>query len=522
MKTTPFCRLLQKSRALIGSFGLSKSHTQLRWRVAVAVLALPLVLASPHTTVGQPTPPSSAVAAPPAAPASAPVEAAKPAVVAPPAPAVPAPPAPAVPAPPAVPVQPPVAPPPAAAAAPATAVSRPALPTTPPMVATVAAVVPVATQSAPPTAPHSATALPAAAAPASSPAAAVAATVPAGSPGPTTVAASTPLPGTTPLPIAIPGAPANPGSPTTPAPLPNSGSPTPADDPFRTPDANLTPGPAGGATPLPQSGAGPAGLPANPPPLLVTPAGTETIVITATGTPTVVLTATVVPTLVSPITVVSVEPASITNDQPVRIAVSGGGFVNTSYAVRIGDLPLSDVHVDSASALTGTLPAGLCPGVYPATLLGTLGSEVSGGSVAVRSVRNILQNEGPESLNVQLAGRGQRLTVALPPIRIEDSGCETTDWRINFSVGMPSEQKHGKTLSAKNVTVRWAVSGTTSSYGGTANVLLSYSDGHGRGTLILPRLGSTRLYLVPALDLEVPASVYSGSYSATLVASFAD
>jgi hypothetical protein len=541
MNTWQFCKLLENARALVGKFGLSEWLTRAPWRMVVVVLTAPLLLASPHTTVGLPTPASTAIPAPVAALAPAPTETPRPVAVAPPT-SVPAAPPPTAVSQPAVPTTPPIV----ATARPIVATVPPIVATVPPVVVATVSTAPVATLSAPSPVPIAETAVPAAGATALPVATSVAASTPAaaeGSIGSTTAATPSPLPGSTTRSTSTPVvAKELPDSTTVLTPVSAAGSPTRVGSPGSSPGATVTPGSADNATPRPYAGgAGGSGLPVNAEPVtLVAATATQFVVLAATGTqtvvssgtmaPTVVLTATTtatvtvtptpVPTLA--VAVVSIEPATVMNDQPVRIAVFGAGFVNTSYAVRIGDVPLGAVQVESVTTLTGTLPVGLCPGVYPATLLGTAGSEVSGGSIAVQSVRKIVQTDVPQALNVRLAGRGQLLSLALPPIRVDDSGCDTSDWRINLSLGMPTEKQHGKALTTKTVTVRWAVSGTASSYGGTTNVQLTPSDGHDQGTLVLPRLGATSLFLAPSLELEVPASAFAGAYSTTLSASFAD
>ena len=241
------------------------------------------------------------------------------------------------------------------------------------------------------------------------------------------------------------------------------------------------------------------------------------LTVTATQTPPPTVTVTVTPTATPTLALVSIQPATVLNNQPARIAVIGGGFVDTDYKVTVGGRLLRDVHVESGTALTGTLPAGLCSGSYAATLQDNAGHEASGGKLTIQSVRTIVQGESPTAVSVPLTGMTQRRTVALPSVSVEDSECGKSDWRLLLTVEMPRDGAHGKTLIPGVISVRW-------NDGGTATVKLSPPDGQDReqGLLEIPRNGATTLFLTPSLELELPASAYAGSYTTTLSASFAD
>lgn len=235
---------------------------------------------------------------------------------------------------------------------------------------------------------------------------------------------------------------------------------------------------------------------------------------TPTDIPVPTLTAT--PTPVPTLGILSLVPAAVVNDQAARIAVVGAGFVDTSYSITVGGRPLSNVQVDSLTQLSGTLAPGLCPGLYPVLIQDIAGHQVSvsGGSIALTSVRTIALDAAPPATSLTLNGHAQWPSVALPPVRIEDSSCGSSDWRILLAVDIPKSGA-GKTVTAGTLTVR-------SSDGTTTSVTLSPSGGQEQGTLVLARNGLTSLFLTPALELVVPANTYAGSYSTTLSASFAD
>ena len=470
-------------------------HGRVVWRLALIVLAAPLLLASPQLTAGQPTPPSTAGAAAPGAPVAAPAQLGQPASVAP------APPVAAV-APPA-PVS--AAPPPAAvsAAPPAAAANPPLAPASPPP-APVSAVPPVAV-----VAPPVATSAPAVAKTSI----------------PVAVATTPPLSAPTALPASG-----------TVLPAPTGRAPTVAPSVVATPAAvaiNTSTVPAGLPSPAPTEVPGSLGTPAAPgsvaslPPVSATAGPSVAILGTVTGTPMTLLTVMptptatqtpiATPTQIPALALESIQPASALNDQPARLAITGAGFVDTTYLVRIGGRALTNVRVESGTTLTATLPAGVCPGTYGATLQDPAGREASGGDIAVQSVRTIVQGAQPTGLNIALTGLTQRRSVELPSMSLEDTECGQSDWRLLLTVEMPRDSARGKTLIPGTVSVRW-------DDGGTAKVKLSPPDGQDReqGLLVIPRNGATTLLVTPSLDLEVPASAYAGSYTTTLSATFAD
>ena len=131
----------------------------------------------------------------------------------------------------------------------------------------------------------------------------------------------------------------------------------------------------------------------------------------------------------------AIEPASIVNDQPRQIAIVGDGFVDASYHVRIGEHALTNVHVQSATVLTGTLPPGLCPGTYTATLTDALGQQASGGSLQTRGVLSA-SSHGQEitAPPITLVGHVQQVAVVLTVVHIQDTTCDTGDLHLQVSV----------------------------------------------------------------------------------------
>jgi hypothetical protein len=224
-------------------------------------------------------------------------------------------------------------------------------------------------------------------------------------------------------------------------------------------------------------------------------------------TPTV----TIIPTPVAIAHVTAIEPASALNDQPRRITIVGAGFVDASYGVSIGERALTDVRVESATTLTGTLPAGVCPGAYPATVTDALGRQASGGSLqtlAVLSATWIGQDVVAPAIT--LVGHIQHVVVALPVVEIRDTTCATGDLHLQVSV---SEFTHSGTFPSRLV----PLSVEADSSGRHDNQPLALVSGRGTATLLIRRPDSSGLADIQLSGIiEVPSHPAAGDYRASV------
>jgi hypothetical protein len=246
----------------------------------------------------------------------------------------------------------------------------------------------------------------------------------------------------------------------------------------------------------------------SPVPLTLIPSATPTA-----PTTTATLTPSPTPTvLASPVVahVAAITSATGVNDQPLRITVIGDGFVDTSYAIRIGDRVLTDVRVESPTALTGTLLAGLCPGAYSATVTDALGHDASGGVLQLRGTLSVtLLTHDIAAPPIQLVGRVQDIRVALPMARIRDTTCGTKDLHLVVSV---SEFAQGEGRPSRLTPLSVAVDGarktsqplTQTSSGGTATVLVQRPGGSGQADVAL------------STEIEIPSHPAAGDYRATV------
>jgi hypothetical protein len=139
-------------------------------------------------------------------------------------------------------------------------------------------------------------------------------------------------------------------------------TPTPTQTPTGTPTSTPTPTPTSTSTSTPTSTPTPTGT-STPTP---TPRPTFTSEPpSAPDTPTPTATATPTPTFtpVPPPTILSITPNRGVNSAPVPVIIRGANFFGTPR-VRLGVGVSITISAATADTLTGTVPAGLTPGVY--------------------------------------------------------------------------------------------------------------------------------------------------------------
>jgi hypothetical protein len=253
-----------------------------------------------------------------------------------------------------------------------------------------------------------------------------------------------------------------------------------------------------------------------PPPVRsIATAAPQTALPTATAMQTPSSTVTLTPTPAAEIAhVVAIEPAAVSNDQATRITVVGADFIDTRYAVRVGERALADVRVESFTALTGTLPAGLCPGAYAATVTDAIGHQATGGSIQVRGTRSATSVAGDIAAPaITLVGRAQHATVALPMVQIRDTTCGTGDLHLLVSV---TDFAHSGGRPSRLVPLSIAAEGDT----GNPSQPLRAASGRGTASLLIHRPDSSGLANIAlSTEIEIPSHPAAGDYRATVTVS---
>ena len=135
-----------------------------------------------------------------------------------------------------------------------------------------------------------------------------------------------------------------------------TGTPTPTQTPTGTPTPTSTGTATSTSTPIPTETSQPTPTPKLPPRPTV-----ETLTPTPTDTPTP--TATYTPTPIPPPSIFSITPDQGVNTSPVPVVITGANFFGIPTATLGANIPIA-ITAATADTLTGTVPAGLIPGVY--------------------------------------------------------------------------------------------------------------------------------------------------------------
>lgn len=214
--------------------------------------------------------------------------------------------------------------------------------------------------------------------------------------------------------------------------------------------------------------------------------------------------------------IAAIAPATVTNDQPANLTVTGTGLV-AGMTVMVGDQPLGDVRVQSATTLTGTLPTGLCPGTYPATVSDARGKKAVGGTLVVRGVRAVTFTGTSAGQTARRTGQSQKLTLPLPDVQISDTTCATGDWMLAVSVGVPADANGNRGAFTPQALRLEGAGGVTSVlaplsvHGGEATAIIHLPRADARGGIVL-RAG---------VDGEIPVNAPAGQYTLRVTITFA-
>ncbi len=145
----------------------------------------------------------------------------------------------------------------------------------------------------------------------------------------------------------------------TPTPTPTlTGTPTPTSTPTPTPTGTPTPTSTPTGTPTATSTSTPV-----PPTLTSLPPRPTTASPTQTYTPTPTATPTLTPTPVPPPSIFSITPEQGVRSAPVPVVIRGANFFGVPTAMLRTGVSIT-ISAATADTLTGTVPAGLVPGVY--------------------------------------------------------------------------------------------------------------------------------------------------------------
>lgn len=208
-----------------------------------------------------------------------------------------------------------------------------------------------------------------------------------------------------------------------------------------------------------------------------------------------------------------IEPAAVENTTPAALRVVGQGF-RDGMQVAIGGVSLEEVQVVSATEVRGTLPPGLCPGLYGALVTGSAGEQASGGALTVRGVRTAVLGEAAPDRPATLSAWDQVLTVPLPEVLVEDTTCGTTDWQLSFELGPLSLGDGGDRLWPRSL----ELTGDDLPGPQAAELVIDGEVAH--ITVAVPRpVGRGRVTLHPSIEVVLPAYARAGRYTATLAIS---
>jgi hypothetical protein len=207
----------------------------------------------------------------------------------------------------------------------------------------------------------------------------------------------------------------------------------------------------------------------------------------------------------------AIAPATVPNDQPATLTLSGTDFV-AGMTVTLGDQSLTDVQVQSATTLTATLPAGLCPGTYPATLTDRAGARRAGGALVVTGIRKATIGAPVPGPALKIAGRAQEVAVPLAAVLLTDTMCDSGDVSLVFSATASVAGAQGRQPLAVR-SVRFDLPGALHPI---SSALRSTGD-RSTATLQILRIGAPGMTtLMPTVTLVIPATVFTGQYVISL------
>ena len=199
------------------------------------------------------------------------------------------------------------------------------------------------------------------------------------------------------------------------------------------------------------------------------------------------------------------------------MTLTGANFA-PGMTAAVGDRALTDVRVQSANTLTGTLPPGLCPGTYAVAVSDPRGVKISGGALIVQGVRTVTFMGTSAGQTAGHTGLNQRLTMPLPDVRITDTTCTTGDWSLTISVTVPTDASGNRQAFTPQVL-------RLESTSDAAPVVtpLAVSGGHATATIHLPHAEARGGILFRVnVDGQIPASAPAGQYALSVTLKFAE
>ena len=211
--------------------------------------------------------------------------------------------------------------------------------------------------------------------------------------------------------------------------------------------------------------------------------------------------------------VIAIGPTTISNALPAPLTLSGTSFAD-GVTVAIGGQTLVDVKVQSATVLTATLPTGLCPGTYAASISDRLGREASGGQLVVLGKRTAtLSGSRVAGPPITLNGKPRTVTALLPSVLIEDTTCAGDDWRLAFSV---SDFTQGS--ADRGALVPRSIQLTSPGVGRRTEAPLTPRAGRGETVLVVPHAREPGVTVLSAsTEIDIPSHPEAGEYTSTVV-----
>jgi hypothetical protein len=180
--------------------------------------------------------------------------------------------------------------------------------------------------------------------------------------------------------------------------------------------------------------------------------------------------------------------------------------------VTVGNQPLSDVRVQSATSLTGTLPTGLCPGTYPARLTDPAGVEHAGGSLVVTGIQKITIGVEVPGPALTITGREQEVAVPLAALHLMDTTCGSGDHSLIVTVTAYVDGAQGR----QPLTVGSVVLDAPGARHPAPTMLIP-SGNRSTATVHLPGVGAPGMTtFMPTVTLVIPAKAIAGQYVISL------
>ncbi len=182
--------------------------------------------------------------------------------------------------------------------------------------------------------------------------------------------------------------------------------------------------------------------------------------------------------------------------------------------VTIGGQSLTNLQVQSATTLTGSLAAGLCPGTYPAIITTATGTKASGGTLIVTGVQKVSAGAAVPALTFPVTGKDHEVSVPLTGLLLTDTTCATGDGSIaitNVTAYVETAQGR-KPLTIRAIQLDWpgaarpATAKLNTGSTGSATAVTST-------TVHIPRTGTPgAIALTPTVTLLIPAQSAGGRY----------